>query len=162
RRHAELDVLRPGVLARLLQRHLAVLQRYRRGGAHVQHRPDPRVAVGVDPLAHPGNVTDDVRRTARAVEPRHAVMLAFAAERVDVDEAVAAQRYAGQQAVVDLALQDVGVLAVAGHEEQAVVPQGHADGGARLRVGRVVGQVVGDRETLVVGRRADAAGDIHL
>ena len=69
------------------------------------------------------------------IEPRHAVMIAGAAERIDVEEAVAAQRNAGNQAVVDLALQHVGVFAVAAHQEQAMVPQAHADGGARLAVG---------------------------
>ena len=102
------------------------------GVAHVEHRPDGVVLVGVDALADAGDVADDVVGTAGGVEPRHAVVLADAAQRVDVEEAVAGQRHAGEQAVVDLALQHVGVFAVAAHQEHAVVPQRHADGGARL------------------------------
>ena len=89
-------------------------------------------------------------------------MAAGAAERILVEEAVAAQRHAGDQAVVGLALEHVGVLAVAAHQEQAVVPQADADGGARLAISRVVGQIVGDGEALVARRRADAAGQVHL
>ena len=62
------------------------------------------------------------------------MMVAGTTERVDIEEPIAAQRNAGDQAVIDLALQDVGILAVAAQQKHPVVPHRHADGGTGLGI----------------------------
>src|SRR5262249_25464325 len=106
----------PGVLRLLGQLYLASLERNGCRACQVKHGVDLVVAVSVDALAHAGNVAHQVRRTARTIEPRYAMMLALAAERVDVEELVAGQGDSGEQTVVNFALQHVGVLALAAHQ----------------------------------------------
>ena len=86
----------------------------------------------------------DVRRAAGAVEPDAAaarvvlleVVLA-ALQRVDVEEPLALGGDRGREAVVEHALHVVGVLRVAGGEQQPPAPLEAGDGGAGLVVGAV-------------------------
>ena len=89
-------------------------------------------------------------------------MLAHRLQRVGVEEAVALQRHAADEPVVERALQHVVVFRLAVEQEQAVVDVDIADGGARLAVGAHVGQLVVLAEGLAARRGADAAGDVEL
>ena len=104
----------------------------------------------------------DVARAAGASEPRLPFVLPHAFQRVVVEEAVAAQRHAGEYAVVEGAFHHVVVFGGAGGEEHAVVPVDVGDGRAGLAIGRVVVQLVVRPEAFALGAGADAAGDVKL
>ena len=88
-------------------------------------------------------------------------MLAAALQRVLVEEQRAIERQAGNRAVVKRLLHHVGVARVGAHSQHPVRPEDQADGGAGLRVGGLIRQVVVRRETFVGGGRAEAAGDVE-
>ena len=96
--------------------------------------------------------------------PNHGAALVLAArlERVRVEEGLAVERDAGNQAVEERPLHHVDVLGVAVQQEQPVVPVVHADRGAGLVVGGQVRQLVVAAERLADARGADAAGDVEL
>src|SRR5262249_17889583 len=98
----DLDLSLPGVARLLHQLDGSAFEVDGGRAAHVEDCPDPVGLVGVGPLAHAGEVADDVGRAAGAVEPGDAELLAGAGQGVGIEEAVAAQRDAREQAVVDL------------------------------------------------------------
>ncbi len=90
------------------------------------------------------------------------MVVASACQRVHVEELPSVQGDAAEHAVVERPLHDVAIAGVAVELQQPVVPQHEADGGAGLRVGGVVRQIIDAREALVVCRRSNAARQIHL
>jgi hypothetical protein len=100
--------------------------------------------------------------TASRAEPFAAGVLAAGGQGIAVEETVAAQRQPVQRPVVEAALEHVGVLAFAGQQVHALVPEHHAHRGAGFAVGLLVGQVIIGRKALVAARRADAPGDVHV
>ena len=89
-------------------------------------------------------------------------MLAVRLERVRIEERLAVERHAGEQAVEERALHHVDVLRIALEQEQAMVPEVHADRRAGFVVGGHVRQLVRLPERFAAARRADAAGEIEL
>ena len=55
-----------------------------------------------------------------------------AGKRIGIEELVAVERDAGQEAVVDHTLNHIHVLGIAVEQEHAVIPHGVADRGTRL------------------------------
>ena len=121
-----------------------------------------------------GEEPREVRGAARAAEPFAAdrVDVAFARilvaggrhylERVHIEEAFAVEGDAGEDAVVELALEDVGVAGVGIEGEHAAREEGHADGRAGLGIGGVVRQVVIEGKCLADLGAAQAPGDVHF
>ena len=118
-----------------------------------------------------GEGAHDVRRAARAPEPRPSGVVAVVAaghvafpdlQRVGVDVALAVERQPGQEAVVERALDQVGVARLAGDHEHPPAEHHRPDRGARLAVAALVGQLVRVAERLVGVVRPDAAGDVRL
>ena len=89
-----------------------------------------------------------VRRAAGDLEVGGALDPAFGRQGVGVEEAVAGEGDAREEAVVEDALDHVQVARLAARQEHQVVPQVVADGGAGLRVGGLVRQLVGHAEGL--------------
>ena len=73
-----------------------------------------------------------------------------AGQRVDVEVTVAPQRHAADKAVVEGLLDNVGVAAIAGKLEQAVIPHHERDGGAGLGIRSLVREGGVEGETLVL------------
>ncbi len=90
------------------------------------------------------------------------MMAAPAFQWIVVEEGRAVEGEAGERAVVERLLQDVGEPAVRAAAEHAARPHGEADGSAGLGIGALVGQVVIVGKSLIARRRADAAGHVHL
>ena len=83
-------------------------------------------------------------------------------QRVHVEEAVAGKRDAGEDSVVERALQRVDVAGVARDRVEAAFEEDEADGGATLGVGVLAAQMPVVLEGLAAeGRGADAARDEH-
>ena len=83
-------------------------------------------------------------------------------QRVDVEERAAVEREAGEEPVVQGALEHVGEPALAGHEQHPPVPHDARDRRARLAVGAVRRQLVGVADRLAEMARADAAREVRL
>jgi hypothetical protein len=79
-----------------------------------------------------------------------------------VEEALAVERDAADEPVVEGALHDVDVARVAVEQEEAVVPEIVAHRGAGFAVGAHVGQFVVGAEGFAGAGGADAAGDVEL
>ena len=97
----------------------------------------------------------DVRRAAGAAEPLAAApgvivleMVVPPLQRVDVEESRPVGRDRGPEAVVQHAFHQVGVLAVAGGEQQPPAPVEARDRGAGLVVGAIGRELVGVTERL--------------
>ena len=90
------------------------------------------------------------------------VKFAIPGQRVDIEEAIAAEGDAGEETVVEGAFQHIQIAAVAMQQEHAVVPHGVGDGGAGLGIGREVGQFVIVSEGFTLMARTDAAMNIEL
>ena len=138
----------------------------RRVLVHLESRPVPRRDVMTERREEP----HDVRRAARdevpvlAHAPAAAEILgaAVAGERIDVEVALAVQRHAGQDRVVEGAVDEIREAALACREQHAPAPQDAGDRGARLVVGEVVRELVGLAEGLAQVARADAARHVEL
>ena len=87
---------------------------------------------------------------------------AGAFQGIDVKELRAVLGHAREHAIVERALQHVGVTRVAVEQGQPMRPLRQRDGGAGLLVGGEVLQVVIHGEALVVRARADAAGEVFV
>ncbi|OUE30876.1 hypothetical protein BFL35_07895 [Clavibacter michiganensis] len=121
-------------------------------------------------LAHPA---DDVRRAARAGEPRAPHQLALglgaglrvvvgaALERVVVEEARAVGGEAHRVGVQQHGLVRVQEPGLAGREEEAPRPLHDGDGRARLAVGALARQLVGVADGLVRVAAAEPARDVE-
>ena len=94
--------------------------------------------------------------------PVPAVGRAVAFQRVHVEIVLAIAAEPGEGAVVERRLEHFGILAVEIEVQHALRPEDQRDGGAGLGIGGLVGQVVVVGEALVVRRRAEACGDVHL
>jgi hypothetical protein len=81
-------------------------------------------------------------------------------ERVDVEEARAVERDAGQNAVVDRTLDNVRVLWIAGRQQQPPAEHHAGDRGTRLGVRAVGRQLERVAEGLVAVAAAQAAGEV--
>ena len=57
-------------------------------------------------------------------------LLAIVFERVGIEEAVAGKRDTTQETIIERALENIHVFAIAGHQEHAVVPEHEGNGGA--------------------------------
>ena len=152
----------PRVICFLFNADLSVFQRDLAVARHIQIHIHAVVILRVDVAGQGRQPAHEVGGAAGAAEPWLAVVGAAAGQRVDVEEVLAVEPDAGEQAVVRHLLDDVGVARVRVEQVEAVVPERHADGGAGFSVGRVVGEVVGDGESLVLGGGPDAARDVHL
>ena len=87
---------------------------------------------------------------------------AGALQGIDVEELRAVLGHAREHAIVERALQHVGITRVAVEQGQPMRPLRKRDGGAGLLVGGEVRQVVIHGESLVVRARADAAGEVFV
>ena len=123
---------------------------------------DRRVALRVGERADLRDEAHDVHGTAGAAEPFGTGIAAAAGQRVGIEELIAADRDAGEKAVVDHALQDIDILGVAVQQEHALVPEGVGDGGASFQVGRFIRQFEVVAERFAVTARADAACEVHF
>ena len=83
-------------------------------------------------------------------------------QRIHVEKAGSLQSHAAQDYVVELALHDIRILRVRTHPQHSLREEDHSDGGAGLRVRRVIGQIVGKGKRLADVCAADPAGDVHL
>ncbi len=86
----------------------------------------------------------------------------FDSSGIVIEEGLAVECHARDQAVVERPLHHVDVLPIALEQEQALVPVVVADRGAGLVVGLQVRQLVGLAEALEAAGRADAAGQVQL
>ena len=84
------------------------------------------------------------------------------AKRIAVTIKRAVERHAGIDAVVQGALNDVGIFGFAGGGEHAPVPHHVADGRAAFAIGGEIGQLVRIAKGFALAASADAAGDVHL
>ena len=142
--------------------------------AHVQVGEEGVLVLGVGVGGDGSDDAGDVGRAAGAAEPLAAgglnmsqALIAAAGlrhdgQRVDVEEALAVQRHAGQHGVVQRHFHHIGVLAVGLHLKHPAGEEGQADGGAGFGIGGVIGQVIGVGEGFAVVGGADAAGDVEL
>ncbi len=163
------DVAVPRVAGLLLERDRPPAELHSAIAADVEVDVERVVTDGVDVAGDRRDEPHDVDRAARAAEPRAALELAVvelephvAGQRVGVEELVAVERDAGEEAVVDDALEHIDVLRVAVQQEHAVVPQGQRDRGAGLVVGLEVVELVGPGVALAGAVLADAAGEVEL
>ena len=83
-------------------------------------------------------------------------------QRVDVEKSAAVEREAGQDVVIQRALQHVGVFTPQFQFEHPPRAQHHADGGAGLGVGAVGRQIEGFAELLAVRLAAHAADEVEV
>ncbi len=105
--------------------------------------------------------TGEPRRPARGTLVERAA--AVEGERIRIEEPIAAQRDARQEAVVDHAFQHIDVLGVAVQQEHALVPEGIGDRGACFQVSRLVGQCRSlSPNASPCRRRTDAPGQVQL
>ena len=81
---------------------------------------------------------------------------------VDVEEFLPVRRHAGEHAVIQGPLHDVGVSRLRLHLQHAAGEEHQPHGGARLRIGGIVGQVIGEGKRLPGLGAAHTAGDVHL
>ena len=89
-------------------------------------------------------------------------MLAERGQGIGIEEQVAGERDAGEDAVVEDALHDVGILAVELEALHPRIPEERGDVGAGLGIGAGVRQAVRRAIAFPAAGRADAAGDIEL
>ena len=89
-------------------------------------------------------------------------MLAYGLERVRIEESVSFEGYAGDESVVERALEHVIVLGLAVEEEHPVVYIYVSDGGAGLAICRHVRKLVVVAEGLAGVGGTDTSGDVHL
>ena len=156
------DVALPRILGRLNELEIGP------AGLHLPRSLGEEVDVdliarrGIEIARHRGQDAGDVRRTAGAAEPRHPLVLAERGQGVGIEEQVAGERDAGEDAVVEDALHDVGVFPVELEALHPRVPEERGDVGAGLGVGAGVRQAVWRAIALPAAGRADAAGDIEL
>ena len=153
-RDGHFDVAVPGVArsAGVSVNGAAVVELDVGGAGREEVDPDGVAALRVDVAGHRGHEAGDVAGTAGHAEPRAARVLAVRFERIRVEERLAVERDAGDQAVVERALHDVDVLGVGVEQEEAVVPEIVADGGAGFVVGGHVRQLVVAAERLAGAR----------
>ena len=159
----DLDGAVPGVAGLLGEGDgAAAVQLHLRGAGDEQVDVEAAALVRVDVAGNGGQEAGDVAGAAGAAEPGAALVLAGGLERVRVEERLAVERDAREEAVVERPLHHVDVAGVGVEQEQAVVPVVVADGGAGLVVGAHVGQLVVEAERLAARGGADAAGDVEL
>ncbi len=156
------DLTVPGVKRLLLQPNFLVPQRDARFTRRKQVQVKIFAACRVHEARDLRDKADDIARTASAVEPGAAAVLAERFQRIRIEEKISAQRNPGEKAVVKCPLQEVDVFSLAVEQEHAVVPENEGDGSAGLAVSLGIGQFVGRAEALDPAGRPDPAGDIHL
>ena len=154
----------PGIVGRLVERRRRRSPMREAGGAvAVEVDGDLVVGDGVHVAADRGEQAGDVGRAARAAVPGPAMVAcrgfpAGCRRR----RCVPSSERPDMRAVVERQLHDVGVAPVGAAAEHAAGPEDQADRRAGLGIGALVRQVVVVGEAFVRGRRADAAGDVHL
>ncbi len=117
---------------------------------------------GDEIAADGGHQPADIHGAAGAGVPGPALGRAIAFERIGIEIMLAIAAEAGQRAVVEGGFEDVGIFAVEIEMQHALGPEDQRHRGAGLGIGRLVGQVEIVSEALIVRRRAEAGGDIHL
>ena len=88
-------------------------------------------------------------------------MVSRASQRVFIKEAIACQRYAAQEAVVESTFNHVGVFAFAGKLQHTMVPLDEPDRGTGFSIGGFIRQIIIFSEAFIVTGRSDAACQIH-
>ncbi len=118
--------------------------------------------------------TDHVGRAARAGVPlgplRQNVLIAgelagnagIDLKGIDIEESLAIQLNAGENAVVERTLHDIGIAAVSLHFQHAVRKEHQPDGGAGLRIDGIVRKIVVKREAFPFANLPDSSRDVHL
>ena len=162
----EHDPPAPRVVRLDLHRDVAGAQPARRVLVHLQAAVVARGEVVPEARQQPHHV----RWAAGARVPRMpqgaalpGVAMALAhLQRVHVGVAAAVEREAGEEAVVERALEQVGVARLARGEQHPPVPLHRGDRRARLAVAAVGRQLVGVAERLVAVVGAEAAGQVGL
>ena len=140
------------------------------GGGAVEVNGDRTGRGGIHVAAEGGEQAGDVGRAAGAGEPALAiggvgtlelVPLGIGGEAVGVEIERAIEREAGQDGIVEGALDDVGVARVAVVFKQAGGGEDQGDIGAGFGVGAFVREVEVVGEALAVAGGADAASNVH-
>ena len=124
--------------------------------------PQRILRCAVDVAAERRDEPAHIAWTACAAVPLLTMMIAVRLEGIDIEEFIALEADAGDYSIIHGTLHHVGIAALAGKLIHAVIPIYHAYRGTCLAVCRLVGQVVVGGEALVMSRRADAAGYIHI
>src|ERR1700738_2335568 len=94
--------------------------------------------------------------------PDNSVMRTIARKRVVVKERFAVNPEPSQDAIIKAALHHIGVSAVEVDMNHTVSPKKQANRSARFRIAFQVRQVVILRKSLILGSRAQAAGQVEL
>src|SRR5437773_6771469 len=90
------------------------------------------------------------------------MMRTIARERVVVKERFAIHAESSQNAIVKAPLHHIGISAVEVDMNHTMGPEEQADRSARFRIAFQVRQVVVLRESLILGGRAQTAGQVEL
>jgi hypothetical protein len=160
------------VVGRDLDREVLAVHLCAVSAARVQVQLQPGLVGRRDVLVEAGQGAHDVRRAAGAVEPAAPTVRDRAAlvgdralaqlQRVHVEELSAGEGDAGQDGVVQQAVDRIGEGLVARGEQQPPSPLDSRDARARLRVAAVRAQLEGVAEGLPVPARPHPAGHIGL
>src|SRR5580698_5049843 len=118
------------------------------------------VGPGGDVVVEAGQQPHHVGRAAGAVKPALPYTGAALVQRIYIEEALAVEPDAGQEAVVERALDEVGEPGLAGDEQHPPVPHDRGDRGAGLTVGAVGRQLERHAERLTLVPGSDPAGEV--
>src|SRR5262249_49626791 len=131
---------------------------------------ESRVVPCRDVVAEGGQEAHDVRWTAGDQMPLLANAAAapeilgtpVARQRVDVEVALAVERHAGEDGIVEGPVDEIGEATLARREQHSPAPQDAGDRGTGLVVGEIVGELVRLAERLAQVARAEPHGPLHL
>ncbi len=83
-------------------------------------------------------------------------------QRVYIEKTVAGQRYPGQGAIIHRTLQYINILCIGSELVHSHIPEYHTHRGTGFAIGFGIGQIIIDGKPLVMSRRANAPGNVHI